>query len=610
MCQPKRSIRLGVIAVVGVLVLVAQPASGRQPDVSDQWRTPAEISGYRSTPSLDATVAFLKRLSDRLPMRLTSFGTSPQGRDMPLVIVSTDGLFTPQAAAEAGKPVILLQAGIHPGEVDGKDALLALLRDIVLDKRPRKLLEGATLLLVPVHNVDGHERVSPYNRANQLGPEAGMGFRTTAAGYDLNRDWLKAGAPETRALLRLVNRWRPHLHVDMHVTDGSDHDWVLTWSVAESPQLAPPVEEWIEDRLPAALEIVEDAGYRCGPYVSLLDRTDPAKGFSSVVGAARYSSGYFPLRNRPSILVEMHAYKPFRERVEALTEFLAAVLHQIGRNGQELVRAVTLAEVRTVELGRPDASESDVVLEWEPAEPDTIRFPAYDWEVVPSQVTGRPLLTFLRGKTRWLTVPWVHELRPRLTAPRPRGYLVRPGWPQVEARLRDHGLHVRRLTEPTKIEVETLWALEPDLAETPYQGCTRITADIDHRLEDREIQSGALWIPADQPDFEVAVQLLEPESPESLFAWGFLSTVVERKEYIAGANLEKLAREQIEDPAVREAWETALEDQSFAGNPRARYLWWYRRTPYWTVQEVGLVPVFRVLHPVELESEPWSGPAS
>ncbi|MEW6338190.1 MAG: M14 family metallopeptidase [Acidobacteriota bacterium] len=586
------------LAAVLVAVVFAVPAAPGDAPISAQWRTPAEQAEYEATPSLDETVSFLQRLDRALPsVHLTSFGTSPQGRPLPLVVLSAAGAFTPDAARASGATVVLIQSGIHAGEIDGKDATLSLLRDVALGGRP-EMLRAGVVLFVPVFNVDGHERVSPYHRPNQDGPRTGMGFRATAAGHDLNRDWLKLQSPEARAMAALVNAWRPHLHVDIHVTDGVDHDWVLTTSHAEAPQAPAPVDAWMTDHLPAVFAATEAAGHRCGPYVDLLDRNDPAQGFSSVIGGARYSTGYFPLRNRPSLLVEMHSYKPYRKRVEAVREFLAALLAEVARDPRSLVAAVTAAEARAEALGRPDAAPSEVVLDWRDAPADRVVFPVYANATATSTVTGQPMLRYRRGEVRAVEVPWVHRVEPSVTTPRPRGYLVLPGWPQIDERLAGHGLRVERLPVPVHMEVESLWASSPRYASRPYQGLTRVEATIERRAQRRTIPAGSSWIPADQPDFEVAAQMLEPACPESLFAWGFLSTVLEQKEYIDGRNLEDIAARMLADPSVRAAWDAALADPSFASDARARLQWWYRRTPFHAVQEIGMLPVLRVMRGV------------
>lgn len=595
--------------------LVLPPAlHGQSEEIPPEWRTVAERTGFRATGSYQETLDFLKRLAERAPeIHLTTFGTSSQGRSLPLVIVSEERAFTPEAAstlaAEHGKPVLLIQNGIHSGEIDGKDACLRILRDLALGGH-RDLLEAATVLVIPILNVDGHERVSPYNRANQNGPVEGMGWRTNAHGLDLNRDHLKLVSPEMRAAIDLFNRWRPHLHVDDHVTDGSDHDWVLTWSWAEAPQTPAAVGRWLERHMPPVLEATETAGHPLGPYVSLRDRQDPSQGFSSRVANPWYATGYYPLRNRPSLLVEMHAPKPYGDRVRANQEFLVQLWRRMKTAGRELVAAVREAEAATVARGRADAPPSDLVLTWEDQpEPDRIAFPVHPWELEASVVSGDRVLFFREpeGAASPIEVPWVHRSVPGLTVPRPRGYLVLPGWPQIEERLAGHDLRGQRLTRSVELAAETVRVTRPQLAPTSYQGQVRVTASVARGVERVEAPAGSLWIPADQPGFEVAAQLLEPEAPSSLFSWGLLSSVLERKEYIEPRNLERWVREALEDPQVKKAWRTALEDEALAGDPRARYMWWFRRTPWWD-ETVGLLPFVRVMEPPELTTEPWPGP--
>jgi hypothetical protein len=576
-----------------------------QPAVPDEWLTPAEKAGFEATPSYEETLDFLRKIQTRLPeMYLGFFGSSGQGRPLPFVVVSKEKAFTARRALKLSKPILLIQSGIHAGEIDGKDATLMILRDMALG-RHREILDALTLVFVPIYNVDGHERVSRYNRPNQDGPRQGMGFRTTSAGLDLNRDFVKLSSDEARALVSLVASWRPHLHVDNHVTDGVDHDWVLTWAWAEAPQAPAPVDAWLRAHMPTVLAATEKAGHRNGPYVDLEDRDDPSKGFNSWVGEPRFSSGYFPLRNRPSILVEMHSYKPYRQRVLANRDFLLALCAEVARDPAALTKAVQEAEAATVALGKPDAPPSQVTIayEVEPAR-DRIRFPVYASEMRPSVVTGGPILHYKRGEVKEIEVPWQHTPRIARAIPRPRGYFVLPGWPQIEQRLRWHGLRAQRLTEPAEIEVETMRVGPPDLAEGSYQGLVRVTAPVERRTERRQLPAGTLWIPADQPDFEVAVQLLEPDAPDSLLSWGLLSTVFEQKEYIDFRVLEGLVQEMIKDPKTKAAWEEALKDEKFAGNEFARYNWWYRRTPYWD-ETVGLMPVFRAMKAPALKTQSW-----
>ena len=350
---------------------LAAPPVARAAEIPPDLVTRAEASGFRATSSYDETLALLHRLEARSPyVKLGSFGTSEQGRSLPLVIVSKEKAFTAAEARRLPKPIVLLQSGIHAGEIDGKDASLMLLRELVTGARP-EILDRITLLLAPIYNVDGHERVSRFNRSQQDGPEEGQGFRTNARGLDLNRDHLKLDSAEARALVSLVNAWRPHLHVDNHVSDGFDHAWELGFATAEAPQAAPSVDAWARATLPAAAEATRAAGHPLGPYLELLSSDDPAKGAITPPYRPRYSTGYFALRNRPSILIETHSHKPYRTRVLANHAWMVALLARgRARHPKPLVEAVAAAERRTVAMGAPDAAPSDAVLRLGPDRDD------------------------------------------------------------------------------------------------------------------------------------------------------------------------------------------------------------------------------------------------
>jgi len=586
-----------LVALVALVALI--PCLSSAEDVPENWLTVAEKTDFRATSTYAETMDYLTRLESRAPdvIRVTSFGTSAEGRELPLVIVSSDGAFTPAAAHATGKAILLLQSGIHAGEIDGKDASLMLLREIALGRRP-DLAEAAVTLFVPIYNLDGHERISPYNRPNQNGPVDGMGFRATTAGLNLNRDYLRLASPEARAMAQLVADWRPHLHVDNHVTNGSDHAWVLTWMVAEAPRLDPAVDAWVAEHLPPVLAATAEAGHPNGPYLALVDWNDPSQGIDwTDILLPRFSTGFFPLLDRPSILIEMHAHKPYRDRVLANRDFMDALIVETGLSGPALVAAVEAAEARTRALGLPDADPSTVAVRWRGIGSDeTFIWPAYRTTAETSIVTGESRTVYHRDEIVPTVMSFRHIAEPELELARPRGYLVNAGWPQLVEIVEAHHLEAHRLPDPVELEVETIRVAGPVFAEASFQGTVMVTDFVTtRRTETRRIPAGSLWIPADQPDFAVAVQLFEPEAPDSLLRWGALDTVFEGKTYIGLDRLEEAAAELLEDDAVRSAWEAALEDPGFAADRRARYEWWYRRTPFWD-EQVGLLPVYRVMN--------------
>src|SRR4030095_6289658 len=308
-----------------------------------EWLTHAERTNYRETPRYAETIEYSKRLDQASPLiKFQSFGKSGEGRELPLLIATEGGTFTPELARHAGKAVILIQACIHAGEPDGKDAGLALLRDIAITKTQPGLLKNLVVLFIPIYNTDGHERVSPYNRINQDGP-AEMGWRTTSSYQNLNRDYMKADTPETRAWLSLWNQWKPDLFIDCHVTDGADYQYNITYQHEHHAGVAPSVLAWEEkviDKLVAPA--TEASGNVVSWYLEFIDNRELPKGIRDFNGSPRFSTGYTPLRNRPGILIETHMLKPYRPRVIGTYDFLRFALAEVSRDPQSLLNAVQI----------------------------------------------------------------------------------------------------------------------------------------------------------------------------------------------------------------------------------------------------------------------------
>jgi hypothetical protein len=605
-----RFLRLAALASTA-LILAASPllAADHPPiPVPPDLLTRAELTAFRETETYDEVLEFLSRLERLSPYLKVSFiGPSEQGRRIPVVVASKDKLFEPAERFKSRKPVALVLNSIHAGEVDGTDATLMLLRDIALTNR-LDLVEGVTLVTVLIYNPDGYERRSAWNRPNQNGPKE-MGFRSNARGLDLNRDFVKADAKETRALLALADAWKPDLFVDDHVTDGADFQATLTVSYANEPVTSKPLSDWLKSVVPKALREVEDAGLvTSGAYMDFLDAHDPMKGFDSSIFSARYSTGYFPLRNVASILVETHAIKPYGDRVRSNELFLRALLSRTGRAGKELLAARESARAGT----RTAAPRSAVAVaaEGDPARPESVDLPTYAWKEAVSPVTGRPVVRYDRSEKKTIRIPSLEHAKVTASVPRPAAYLIPAGWGNIEERLKAHGIRYERLPGARSLAVGTYRASAAVFEHASYQGRVRVEAKIARAKETRLVPAGSLYVPLDTELANVAIALLEPESPDSLFAWGELSTCLEEKEYMDTRVLDALAEEMLaKDPDLEAEWLEKLKDPKFANDARARHRYFYRKTPYFD-DTVGLVPVYWLDAPLNLSPSPAAAPAS
>lgn len=616
---------LALLLVATSLLVSAQTKSAAS---AQDWRTPTEITNYRTTPRYDETFAYIRRVVQVAPKQVTleTFGKTGEGRDLVAVIVSRDGVFDPATLHKQNRPIVLIQNAIHAGEMDGKDACLALMRDILVTKQKAALIDRAVLVIIPIYNADGHERFGPYNRINQNGPEQ-MGWRTTARNLNLNRDYMKADAPETRAFLGLVNKWAPDFFVDDHVTDGADYQFDITYSIGSGPDVNPATAQWVNDSLkPYVKQSVEAAGHLIAPYIWLLDETDPSKGFASGQDTPRFSTGYMVLRNRPGYLVEMHMLKDYKTRVTGNYEVLRALLEVINRDADKLVRINREADEKTIASGKAcgsqqvDGSEVRgenrclVPLRLQPtgkAEP--FLYKGYKFTREKSEVSGDTWVRYTNEPYE-ATIPRQSELAVTQAAYTPRAYIVPAQWTPVIEILSAHGFKLLHITKRWEAEVDVYRCERPTWAQQPFEGHhlatwkrqdtaaakdgeTKPPADrlCTLKREKMSFPANSVVVPMDQPAAKVAIHLLEPEGPDSLVQWGFFDTIFEQKEYGEGYVLEKLAREMMaKDPSLKAEFEQKLaSDKDFAANPAERLNWFFKRSPWWD-QSLGLYPVARL----------------
>lgn len=573
------------------------------------WRTRAERTGYQETARYDETVQYCLNLERCCRwVRVYSIGRTPQGRQMALVVVSRERAFTPEEAAKTGKSVVLITNGIHSGEIEGKDASLALLREVCIDKTRANLLDHAIVLVVPVFNIDGHERVSPYNRISQNGPRE-MGWRCTAQNLNLNRDFAKADAPEMRAWLAMYHAWRPHLWFDTHTTDGADYQYDITFVSNDGPETAPPVGEWIRTKLyPHLMRTLPLDGHHPQIFFDLHDRLDPSKGIGGGGFAPRFSTGYGAITNRPSILVETHMLKLYDVRVKATHSLLAHTLELVNSDGESLREAVRKADEAATALGQPAGPRGSVVLSTtqpadDPGEP--ITFATYAVSTRMSEASGAAYPVWDHSKPIEVPTRLYARARPLATVQAPLAYLIPAACEGVIQRLIQHGQLVERLTAPCTIEVESYRFSDVDWTARPFEGRHVVSYKTTPIREARTFAAGAALVRLDHPMSRVAVHLLEPEGPDALVRWGLFDPIFEQKEYFEDYAMAPIADRMLaESPALREEFTRWLADHpDQAKNPRARLEFFYRRSPYWDARK-DIYPVGRVIDAAALRSIP------
>lgn len=574
-------------------LLACTAAAARAAD----WTTPAEASHFRTTPSYADTLTYLERLQKAAPgkIRLETFGTTPEGRPMTVVIASNDGTFSPEAARAAHRPVVLLQAGIHPGEIEGKDAGLMLLRDFAVAGKLPHLLDHAVLVYVPVFSVDGHENSSPYHRINQNGP-ASMGFRGQSQYLNLNRDYVKADAPEMRAWLKLWQRWLPDFLIDVHTTDGADYQYDLTWYTEDPHKLDPGVAAWQRALMDAAVPAYEARGHLASIYLEFKDGRDPRKGIANFGSGPRFSTGYAALQNRPALLIETHMLKPYAVRVRAVYDLVDVLLERIGQHPDALLKTTAAADARTI--ARASDPSARVALTFKPDPVSTpYELKGYAFTVSHSAISDSDWIQYDPTHPQRYTIPNWNGLLPDFSIAPPAAYAIPAQWTVLIDRLDAHGIAYRRLAHPVKVSAQGYQLDQPQWASKPFESHLMLR-DVQVSPVSREVTlpTGSVIVPLDQRAANVAIELLEPQAPDSMLRWGYLDAVFEPKEYGEPRVVEKLARQMLAaEPTLKAAFEHKLhDDPAFAADPSARLMFFFKRSPWYAAQDVGAYPVLRL----------------
>jgi hypothetical protein len=557
--------------------------------------TVAEKSGWTETGRYEEVIRLCKDFQRAYPgkVRCQQFGTTPEGRPMLLLVASSDGVLRSKDAAKKRRPVILIQGGIHAGEIDGKDAGFWLLRDLIEGKASRGVLAKLTLVFVPVFNIDGHERFGPYNRCNQVGPKE-MGWRVTAQNLNLNRDYTKADAPEMVAMLKLLNEWDPILYVDLHVTNGAkfEHDVAV---MVEPMEAGPEVLRTAAHRAREVLfpELEAKGHLPLSFYPSLLRDDDPASGFSSSVAPTRFSTGYWPTRNRLAVLVETHSWKDYATRVRTTRDVLDGLLRIAASEGARWLEAARKADEADRQAGEPE-----LPLAYQPIQNATVKFRGYAYSREASEISGGLWTKYDSSKPQIWQVPLLKDPQPTQNVKLPRGgYLIpaaQAGW--LRQKLHLHGFSFSELKQPrAAIEVETFRVTEVSFKPETFEGHSQPIVKGEWKSEKRDLPAGSLYVPLAQPGRRLLAQLLEPASSDSFLAWGFFNASFEQKESMDSFVAEQLAREMLgKDPKLKAEFDKKIaEEPDFARNATARLNFFYRRSSFWD-RDYRLYPVYRV----------------
>lgn len=479
----------------------------------DALVTVAEASRFERTARLAEVERFLARLADRSPLvRLASLGRTFEGREIPLAIIADPPVQSPGEVGD--RLVVLLFGSIHAGEICGKEALLMLAREIV-EARARgedELLDRLVLCVVPVYNADGNEKVSPDNRPGQVGPLE-MGTRENAQGLDLNRDWVKMDAPETRAMVAFQNAWDPAVIVDTHATNGSRHRYTLTYQGPKHPAGDDAIIAYVRDKM---LPAIDDAFEAHTPYKAFF-YGNFARGHRAWVtypAEPRYGVAYRGLRNRLSILTEAYAYASFEDRVRSTLAFCREILRYSAGLDAEIRTLIREVDARTAEAGRAGAP-LPVRIRVVPFEKHEAVLGFEEDDDAGARIEG--------GAERTWVIPFENNFIAEESIERARAYTLPPALAEIAVHLLRHGIAVERLIEPAEALVERSTIIRLEHADRVSEGRRRVALiKIRTERERTTLEAGAFLVRTDQALGTLAAYLLEPRATDGLAGWGLL----------------------------------------------------------------------------------------
>jgi hypothetical protein len=493
---------------------------------------------------------FISALQAESPnVKLESFAVTNEGRKLPLVIISNSHVKTPTEAAATGKPVVFVMANIHAGEIEGKEATQHLMRDLV--KGPLgSLLNRVIILVAPIYNADGNERIAITNRTAQNGPLGGVGVRENAQGLDLNRDFMKMESPEARGLIENVfNRWDPHVVVDLHTTNGSYHGYALTYAPALNPNSDVRLVSYMRNRLlPDVTKALRQRhNYRAYYYGNFVDDTNPQrelvpdrsaapKAWATFDHRPRFGTNYIGLRNRIAILSEAYSYLDFRSRVDVTDKFVRTILEFVAAHSTEVINLIREADARANTTGTTTGSETGFGLSFElkkSKQPVEILVGSVTREIDPR--TNKPRLK-ATTEARAVSMTEYGEFQATRRVKPPAAYLLMPDQLDAVKLIRAHGIIVEVLRENATLNVERFIIKGVRRPERAFQGHkeSRVTASTVSAKE--EFAAGTYIVPMNQPKAALIFYLLEPESDDGLVNWNYFDRQIDEAAKEGGTN--------------------------------------------------------------------------
>ena len=577
-----------ILLLFTFLVLISCNKSSKE---KTDFTTLFETSKGTETPEYEAVIEYYKKLSEEYSqISLFSFGQTDSGEPLHLVVYNREGIYNVDEIKKSPKNRILINNGIHPGESDGIDASMMLMRDLVQNDSLKSTYENSIICVIPVYNVGGSLNRNSHTRANQNGPLA-YGFRGNARNFDLNRDFIKQDTKNSVAFAEIFHAVNPDVFVDNHVSNGADYQYALTHLFTQHNKLGGNLGSFLQNEMRPQIEAsLQEKGIIITPYVNVWGNT-PEAGFSQFFDSPRYSTGYTTLFNTLGLMVETHMLKPYKIRVEQTYELLFSTFDFAEKNSKKIkdLRAKATEKILA-------KKKYPIEFTVDKENYRTLNFKGYEGEMIDSKVTNGQRLFYDKNKPFDKEVNYYDEFTATKEITIPNAYILPKGWHDIVERLNNNKIEYTRLEKDTVISVTVNHIKDYETRNSPYEGhYLHYNTSIVASVENINFKKGDLYIPTKQNGVRYLLETLEAEATDSFFNWNFFDTILQQKEGYSAYVFEDVAEKLLaENAALKKEFEEKLTaDKEFAKNPRAQLDFIYKNSPNYEKAHLRL-PVFKI----------------
>lgn len=578
----------GILLLLSIFVISCQTEKKKS---TKDFTTLFEISKGTETPEYKDVIKYYTDLADEFSeISLFEMGKTDSGNPLHLVVFNADGKTDLDKINSSSKNRILINNGIHPGESDGIDASMMMLRDIVQNDSLKNKYENSLICVIPVYNIGGSLNRNSHTRANQNGPKE-YGFRGNARNFDLNRDFIKQDTENAKSFAEIFHTVNPDVFIDNHVSNGADYQYAITHLFTQHNKLGGDLGRFLETKMRPVLEnSLNKKGIIITPYVNVWGTT-PENGWSQFYDSPRYSTGYTTLFNTLGMMVETHMLKPYKIRVEQTYELMLSELDFTEENSKEI------KELRAKAIDKILAKKTyPIALKVDRENPTQFNFKGYEGSYIDSKVTSGKRLFYDKSKPFTKEVNYYNNYIPSKEITIPKAYILQKGWHKVVDRLKSNKIEFTRFKNDTTIQVEVNHVKDYKTRPSAYEGhYLHYNTSVERSTKNITFKKGDIFIPTNQNGVRYIIETLEAEAPDSFFNWNFFDTVLQQKEGYSSYVFEDVAEQFLKDnSSIKSAFEDKLKtDETFAKNPRAQLYWIYKQTPHYEKAHLRL-PVFKV----------------